>query len=147
MAATMATFPEGKSKDPANLSASLTFADGSVANLLYTVIGHKDLPKERLEVFAGGKAFTLDDFKSLQAYGVQNKRAATTPVDKGHAQLLRHFCDAVRGKTQLEITAEDGLRATLCSLKALESIRTGTFAEVRLGVTEISSTSQQVTTA
>lgn len=133
IAATMASLPEGKFRDPANLSASLTFTDGSVATLIYTVIGHKDLPKEHLEVFAGGKAFTLDDFKSLQAYGVQTKKAPTAPGDKGHAQLLRHFCEAVRGKTKLEITAEDGLRATLCSLKALESIRTGTFAELRLG--------------
>jgi predicted dehydrogenase/threonine dehydrogenase-like Zn-dependent dehydrogenase len=144
IAATMATLPEGKSKDRANLSATLTFTDGSVATLIYTVIGHKDLPKERLEVFAGGKAFTLDDFKSLQAYGVQTKIESTTPGDKGHAQLLRHFCDAVRGKTKLEITAEDGLRATLCALKALESIRTGTFAD--LGIKEISP-SQRVTTA
>jgi predicted dehydrogenase/threonine dehydrogenase-like Zn-dependent dehydrogenase len=133
IAATMATPPEGKSRDPANLSATLTFIDGSVATLLYTVIGNKNLPKERLEVFAGGKAFTLDDFKSLQAYGVQTTKAPTRSGDKGHAQLLRHFCDAVRGKTKLEITAEDGLRATLCSLKALESIRTGTFADLRLG--------------
>ncbi|MEP6742955.1 MAG: bi-domain-containing oxidoreductase [bacterium] len=147
IAATMAGVPEGKSKDPANMGASVTFADGSVGILLYTVIGHKDLPKERLEVFADGKAFTLDDFKTLQAYGVQYKKSPTVQGDKGHAQLLRHFCDAVRGKTTLEITAEDGLRATLCSLKALESIRTGTFANVRLTVTEFSPASKQVTTA
>lgn len=130
IAATLAGGLDGKSKEPANLSASITYADGSVGTLIYTVIGHKNLSKERLEVFAGGKAFTLDNFSSLEVYGVQKRKPIASNDDKGHAQLLRHFCDSVRGRTQLEITAKDGLRATLCALKALESVRTGTFVNL-----------------
>src|SRR6185436_1732974 len=138
IAAAMAGPTEGKSKDPANLSTSITFTDGSVATLLYTVIGHKDLAKERVEVFAGGKAFALEDFTTLDVYGAQRDGTATAQNDKGHAQLLHHFCEAVRGKTALEITAQDGLRATLCALKALESVRTGSFAELRPEEIEVS---------
>jgi predicted dehydrogenase/threonine dehydrogenase-like Zn-dependent dehydrogenase len=145
--ASLALAPEGQAKDPSNMSASITFADGSVGTLLYTAIGHKDLPKERLEVFAGGKAFTLDDFNTLEVYGMQHQKSSATQGDKGHAQLLHHFCDAVRGKTALEITAQDGLRATLCALKALESIRTGTFADLRLEGSQVSTSSQRLTTA
>lgn len=136
--AAIAGAPDGKSKDPANLSANITFSDGSVGTLIYTAAGHKDLSKERLEIFAGGKAFTLDDFKFLEAYGLQHGKSSRVQVDKGHAQLLHNFCEAVRGKSPLEITAQDGLRATLCALKALESIRTGTFADLRHEEIEVS---------
>jgi len=145
--ATLAGVSDEKSKDPANLSATITFADGSVGTLLYTVIGHKDLPKERLEVFAGGKAFTLDDFKSLEAFGSGQIKAPVTKADKGQKQLLNHFCDAVRGRGALEVTAQDGLRATLCALKTLESIRTGVFADFRVDGIEVSETPQQHTVA
>ena len=143
--ATLAEAPDGQSKDPGNVSASIAFADGSVATLVYTVMGHKDLPKERLEVFAGGKAFTLDDFNSLEVYGMPHRGPVIVPGDKGHIQLLNHFCNAVLGKTPLELTAQDGLRATLCTLKALESIRTGTLADVRREKINVSESSQPLT--
>src|SRR5882724_3721026 len=128
--ATLAEASDGASKDPANVSVNISFADSSVGTLLYTTVGHKDLPKERLEVFAAGQAFVLDDFSSLESYGV-DLRKSQEKADKGHAQLLQHFIQAVRGETALEITACDGVRATLCALKALESIRTGTFVDMR----------------
>jgi prepilin-type processing-associated H-X9-DG protein len=144
ISASLAGALDGQSKDPANLNANIVFADGSVGNLLYTALGHKDLPKERLEVFAGGRAFVMDDFKSLETYGIQSTGARSPQGDKGHMQLLQNFCQAVLGAAPLEITAQDGLRATLCALKALESIRTGTFADLRGEEPEISQSSQDL---
>jgi predicted dehydrogenase len=130
VAASLARVAGKEVKDPANLSASIEFADGSVASLLYTVVGHKGLSKERIEAFAGGKSFVLDNFDSLECYGVPPRKPAAAPGDKGHLQLMQHFCDAVRGKTALSVTAHDGLRATLCALKALESARTGKHVDL-----------------
>jgi predicted dehydrogenase len=128
--ASQARAPEGQRSDPANVSVCIEFADGSVGTLLYAVVGHTDLPKERLEVFAGGKAMVLDNYTALELHGFHGRQRRPSPGDKGHMQLLQHFFDAVLGETSLEITARDGLRATLCALKALESARTGAFVNV-----------------
>ncbi len=122
----------GNQKDDANISINVEFADGSLGNVLYTVVGHTDLSKERIEVFTGGKAFVLDDFTSLRAYGTKGSSASWhDPGDKGVSSLLRHFCDAALGKKELLVTARDGLRATACAVRALESVSTG--APVGLG--------------
>jgi predicted dehydrogenase/NADPH:quinone reductase-like Zn-dependent oxidoreductase len=124
--------PAGNQKDDANISINIEFADGSLGNLLYTVVGHTDLSKERIEVFTGGRAFVLDDFTSLGAYGTNGSTASWhNPGDKGVSSLLRHFCDAALGKEDLLVTARDGLRATECAVRALESVRTG--APIGLG--------------
>ncbi len=112
-------------RDTANMSINMEFADGSVANIVYTVVGHTGLPKERIEVFSGGKAYVLDDFTTLTAYGVKGAPDAwRVPADKGVNALMRHFCDAALGKEELQVTAKDGLRATVCAVKAMESART-----------------------
>ena len=117
---------EGNHVDTANMSVNMEFADGSLGNVIYTVVGHTSLSKERIEVFTGGMAFVLDDFVSLQVYGQTGaSKPWTSPGDKGVSSLLRHFCDAALGKVDLQITAKDGLRATVCAVKALESARTG----------------------
>ncbi|RJQ28512.1 MAG: oxidoreductase [Peptococcaceae bacterium] len=53
-----------------NIAVQVQFADGSLANLLYTSLGHRALPKERLEVFAAGKSLVLDDYHTLEMYGL-----------------------------------------------------------------------------
>lgn len=120
----------GKVVDPANMSITLEFADGSVGTLVYTVIGHREMSKERLEAFAGGKSFVMDNFQVLETYGQKRTKAPSQTNDKGHKQLLEHFCNAVAGKNDLAISARDGLRATLCGLKALESANAGTIVSV-----------------
>ncbi len=53
-----------------NFVVTTRFDDGSVASLVYTALGHPDLPKERVEVHAAGASLILDDFVSLQGHGV-----------------------------------------------------------------------------
>ena len=98
-----------------NAAISMRFADGSIGTILYTALGHPDMPKERLEVFAGGQCAVLDDFQSLTLHG-PNGGATKGRQDKGVAAALSHFIDAVHGKTALSVTAEDGLRATRLAL-------------------------------
>ncbi|MGE5141705.1 MAG: bi-domain-containing oxidoreductase, partial [Rudaea sp.] len=47
-----------------NLAISLLFADGSAGNIVYTALGARSLAKERVEVFAGGRALVLDNWKA-----------------------------------------------------------------------------------
>src|SRR5207249_1119593 len=73
-----------------NIIATLRFSDGSVATLIYTLLGNPALPKERAEIFAGNVSFVLDDYRSLSLYGVD---PATLPVPgarkEGHSLVLK----------------------------------------------------------
>ena len=48
---------------------TLSFADGSLGCIYYLTAGHQSFPKERVEVFAGGRVLQLDNFRRLRAYG------------------------------------------------------------------------------
>lgn len=47
----------------------LTFEDGSIAAIHYLAAGSKAFPKERVEVFAGGRVLQLDNFRRLTGFG------------------------------------------------------------------------------
>jgi predicted dehydrogenase len=58
---------------------------------------------------------------------VRHRRA-----DKGHAAELTHFADAVLGKAPPQTTHLDGIRATICCLKLLDSVKSGQPQEIDL---------------
>ena len=45
-----------------NVVITVKWIDGSLATLLYTALGHGDLPKERIEMYASGSSMVIDDF-------------------------------------------------------------------------------------
>ena len=103
----------GKGRDDA--VAVVEFADGSVGTLVYTGSGSGGAGKERVEVFAGGATFVLDDFRSLDVRGVDSKGLKTPKIEKGQKEQLQNFYEALRGFGDLGVTARDGYRATLCA--------------------------------
>lgn len=108
--------PRARSMDEAIVS--LEFADGSVGTVVYAGTGSSACGKERLEVFAGGSTFVLDDYRSLEAHGPISDRMATRTVEKGQREQLENFFRALRGEEDLGVTAEDGFRATWCAEQA-----------------------------
>jgi predicted dehydrogenase/threonine dehydrogenase-like Zn-dependent dehydrogenase len=100
-------------------AVTVEFADGSVGMIVYTGDGCAGSGKERIEVFAGGASFVLDDFRSLEVFGMSQKGLKTSKVEKGQKEQLENFYKAIRGEEDLGVTAEDGLRATRCAQQAL----------------------------
>lgn len=74
-----------------NFSTSIHFEDGSVATLLYTALGSKAHPKERLEVFAGGRVGIVDDFRSMTLVDKVSKKSIKLTGDKGQKSELIEF--------------------------------------------------------
>ena len=72
-----------------NMSANLSFSDGSVATLVYTTVGGRDAGKERIEVYGGNATLILDDFLTLTGYGAAKTSVSLTEADKGHLQHLQ----------------------------------------------------------
>jgi len=120
--------PLGESSSATRLedvSALFEFADGSTATLLYTAQGSSLLGKERVEVFCDGTAIAMDDFRQLTVRGKRRIDVKTRHPDKGHAAELQHFTDSILGKAAPEITTRDGLIATLCCIRLIDSARQG----------------------
>ncbi|MEI6605320.1 MAG: bi-domain-containing oxidoreductase [Verrucomicrobiota bacterium] len=87
---------EGRLHDTATVS--LTFSDGSIGAIHYLATGDKGFPKERFEVFAGGRILQLDNFRTLRGWGWKNFSKASGghfTQDKGHAAGLAAFIEAV----------------------------------------------------
>jgi predicted dehydrogenase/threonine dehydrogenase-like Zn-dependent dehydrogenase len=79
-----------------NFVATLSFADGSVANLIYTSLGHKAVAKESAELYVDGKIVVLDDYKSLTVHGAEKQSLNTRTQDKGLLEELKRFALGIK---------------------------------------------------
>lgn len=80
-----------------SVSIILRFANGSIGNVNYFANGHKDISKERLEVFSDGGVLQLDNFRKLRGHGgnFSGVKDASTQ-DKGHKDCAAAFADSIR---------------------------------------------------
>jgi predicted dehydrogenase len=112
-----------------DVAATLRFADGSVASLLYTGSGDPRLPKERLEAFGGNLAAVLDDFRRLELYRGGRRTIVKGRRDKGHRLELARFLAVLAGRAEPPSTASY-LTSTRATLALAESLRTGSPVEL-----------------
>ena len=87
----------GRTRDTATIS--LAFADGSIGAIHYLATGDKGFPKERFEVFGGGRILQLDNFRVLRGWGWKGfaKQGGGFGQNKGHVACLQAFLKAVAG--------------------------------------------------
>jgi hypothetical protein len=77
---------------------ALSFADGSVASILYSSGGATSVGKEYVEAHSAGRSAILDDFRSLRLAGVgRTRRSSLRSRDKGHYAQLVAFRKALDG--------------------------------------------------
>jgi hypothetical protein len=91
--------------------------------VVYSGVGSPELPKERVEVLRGGKAWVLEDFRTLTPYDGGEETAGRQ--DKGHAALLDRVLAAVRGSAPFEPGLEAAYLAQSTALAAVEALATG----------------------
>ena len=80
-----------------SFSAQMEFSGGSRATLIYTGLGDPSLPKERLEIFRGGTALVLDDFRRLEVFGRTGGSLDPGGQDKGITAQWEAIGRALRG--------------------------------------------------
>ena len=110
---------------------TLRLADGSNGSIAYLAEGDRALPKERIEIFGGGKSFVIDDFRT--GSGWHNGRETRTKLraqDKGQKDEVRAVCAMVRDGGPAPIALDDLATTTRATLCVLESLRTGLPVEV-----------------
>ncbi|MBN1256671.1 MAG: bi-domain-containing oxidoreductase [Planctomycetes bacterium] len=102
----------------------LSFADGSIGTLHYLANGHGLLPKERLEVFCGGKVFQLDNYRRLRGYGVPGfKKMNLWRQDKGQGNCAKEFVQAIVDGKESPIPYQELIEVAEVTFKALEELR------------------------
>jgi predicted dehydrogenase len=74
----------------------LGFADGSFGTIHYLANGGSSFPKERVEVFAGGRTLQLDNFQKLQSFNWPGLRSQNLwRQNKGQMECAAAFLKAV----------------------------------------------------
>lgn len=119
-----------------NYTISVQFADGGLAQIIYTSDGDSSFSKERIEVFAAGAVGVIDNFMSATlTKGGRTRKLGTSNLlqgqDKGHAAELQAFVQAIRGKGDWPIPAPDLFLSASLPLAAQESIETQQIIDLR----------------
>ena len=108
-----------------NVAASLSFANGSLANILYTANGDDSREKENYQIFSGGKNFKIDDFRRLEISHQGKSIVKRNSQDKGMKQSLHSFIKAVSDKNSNPIDENEIIDSSQGTIAILESIRNG----------------------
>jgi predicted dehydrogenase/threonine dehydrogenase-like Zn-dependent dehydrogenase len=110
-----------------NVLVSLRFANGSEGSINYLANGDRAFSKERIEVFGGGSAAVLDDFRRLELVRDGRKEIIHSRwrQDKGHRGEWTAFAQAVHRREPAPIRFEDLVCTTLATLRIDESVATG----------------------
>ena len=121
-----------ESKNP-NASVLLNYPDGSLANILYTSLGNKNMGKEFFEAYGNGKSARLEDYTVLKGWGGKIPRKLPRG-DKGQKECLVEFYQAVKEKKypMKGADARAGLLATSIALKAVEISRSNVSCDFSL---------------
>lgn len=112
--------------DNENIVATVEFADGSLGCLMYLTQGSDKIGKEYLELHGSGQSITIDNFGTLMAFdGARNSKMKFAGKDKGQANQMRAFVNALVTGHNIPIPIEEILDTTALTLAAAESARIG----------------------
>jgi polar amino acid transport system substrate-binding protein len=106
-----------------NISVSLRYPNGSLANLVYVAMGGRSMDRERLEVHGQRSSFVLDDFINLEFFGGSKQSWRLPRQDKGHHAELEQVANKIHGKPTSLISTEEVFNATELTFRVDEAIR------------------------
>jgi predicted dehydrogenase len=111
--------------DRDNLAAVVSYADGSVATLIYATQGAEAIGKEYLEVHGAGMSAIMDDFATLQLHGPGRRATKRSRYerDKGQAAQMRAFVDMIEHGVAPPTPYDDLVQTTRLTLLAVEAAR------------------------
>lgn len=105
------------------LSINMGFENGSIGSICYFSNGANSLPKENIEVFYANKVMVVDDFREVKTYGKEVKTNKSGKQDKGHAQEIKEFIEAVENGKPTPISFDEIYDATKATFDVIDSIK------------------------
>ena len=120
-----------KIADQDNLVIVISFDGGSVGTLCYNTIGNHTFPKERLEVYGGGRVAVLDDFRALEiTQGHKRTRIKSANQDKGQATEIAETVKAFRTTGVAPIPFDELVAGMRTIFAARQSLISGETVQV-----------------
>lgn len=119
--------------DADEIVVNLRLANGSIATVAYLVNGDPASPKERVEVFSGGRTGLIDDFRRAKVTGTGGSSSIGglfAGQDKGHHAEIAAFVAAVRDNGPSPVPFESAVNTTRATFAILRSLELGTAVEV-----------------
>lgn len=115
-----------------NVTLILEMDDGSLATITYVASGDKAHPRERVEVYGGGRVGVIENFK--KAYVVNDGRTRSKrnwlSVDRGHSNEVDAFLEAIQGGGSPPVPFESYVSTTRSTFAAERSVETGEPVEL-----------------
>jgi predicted dehydrogenase/threonine dehydrogenase-like Zn-dependent dehydrogenase len=103
---------------------SLSFADGSTAVVHYLANGSAAFPKERIEAFADGRVWQIDNWRRLRGWGgARSSGGMLTGQDKGHRAELEAVAAAVKGTGPTPIPLEEIREVSRWAIRLADAAR------------------------
>lgn len=110
------TISEGGAHDTEdNLNVTVSFADGSVGNIMYTTLGDPSTPKEHVEIFSEKTTHSIENYKSGRVVPLSQR--------KGHEQQFQSLVSSIRDGNPFPIPTAELVRSTLMTFEIQRSIR------------------------
>lgn len=102
----------------------VNFENGSHGVIHYLGNGPPSFPKERIEVFSGGRALQMDNYRILRGFGWPGFRTMRAMrQDKGQAACAAAFIDAIRNGKPSPIAIEEIFEVAERTIEAGQQIR------------------------
>ena len=108
-----------------SFSVTLSYADGSLGTLVYSMMGSPDMQKESIDILMGNTTLVIDNFEKVKVCKKGKRDKYLKLSGKGHKEQLVAFQKSINTGTRAHPNASDGVRATACAIAALKSIRNG----------------------
>ena len=113
-----------------SVSIGLTFVDGSIATISYWANGPRSYPKERVEIFSGGRVLAIDNWRALRAWDWRGVPRMRMRQDKGHRAQIAQFIERIRSGGPPLIAFEELWLTAAASIAAVRSARERTVVQV-----------------
>jgi len=112
-------------------AVTVKLSDGSIGSINYFATGDRAFPKERVEVYGGGRVGVLDDFRGLEVWRDGRRRAARRGAqDKGFDRELGLFVAAARAGGEMPIGWRSLVLTTLATLRIVDALGSGQAQEI-----------------
>lgn len=106
------------------VSINLCFEDGSIGTIHYFANGGNSFPKERVEVFVGGRTLQLDNFLKLRGFNWPGfRKHSLWQQDKGQNACTRAFLESIKGSGRSPIPSEEIFEVSRVTIEAANLIR------------------------
>jgi predicted dehydrogenase/threonine dehydrogenase-like Zn-dependent dehydrogenase len=115
---------------------TLRHENGSISNISYQAGGVSSGPTERIEIFGGGRAATLEGWDQMELWTRKGKSTVRAGKDKGHGSEVRRFLEACRAGGAWPIPWAHIFGSTWASLMAVQSLREGIPIDVGVDLSD-----------